>query len=170
MRIAREMTTEGALGVLVLSFLLMGLAAVGAAVMIVLWQPKAEEAATEAQRATEELELCRKQAMLQAATIASLRREVADYATKLGEQGREIARLMALVKQHEATLASLREEVHRHADTLASSTDTGQFRSLRALIVKELHPDHTPEGSVDRALRAEVFKAVWPKIEEIAGR
>jgi hypothetical protein len=46
----------------------------------------------------------------------------------------------------------------------------GQFRRLRALIVKELHPDHAPADSVDRALRAEVFKAIWPKIEALADR
>ncbi|MBV9778183.1 MAG: hypothetical protein JO143_14175 [Acetobacteraceae bacterium] len=42
-----------------------------------------------------------------------------------------------------------------------------QFRRLRALILKELHSDHAPAGSVDRAIRAEIFKVMGPKIEAI---
>jgi hypothetical protein len=38
------------------------------------------------------------------------------------------------------------------------------FRQLRALVMKELHPDNAPAG-MDRVVRQEVFKAIWPKIE-----
>jgi len=30
-----------------------------------------------------------------------------------------------------------------------------------------LHSDHAPAGSVDRAIRAEIFKVMGPKIEAI---
>jgi hypothetical protein len=42
------------------------------------------------------------------------------------------------------------------------------FRKLRALIIKELHPDYAPADSVDRALRAEAFKVIWSKIEALS--
>jgi hypothetical protein len=49
----------------------------------------------------------------------------------------------------------------------ATAEPDGPFRRLLALIVKELHPDHAPPESGDRALRAEVFKAIWPKIQAL---
>jgi hypothetical protein len=62
------------------------------------------------------------------------------------------------------------EEPATHAAPRSEHSDQeGQYRRLRALIVKELHPDHAPADSVDRAIRAEVFKAIWPKIEAIRG-
>ena len=61
--------------------------------------------------------------------------------------------------------------LERGTDAGTGGTDAaGQFRRLRALLVKELHPDHAAAGSVDGAIRAEVFKVLWPKIEAIAGR
>lgn len=51
----------------------------------------------------------------------------------------------------------------------ASSDADRRFRALRALIVKELHPDHAPGSGTDRAIRTEVFKALWPKVEAIGG-
>ena len=50
------------------------------------------------------------------------------------------------------------------------SRPDSQFRRLRALIVRELHPDHAPADSIDRAVRAEIFKVIWPKIEAITSR
>jgi hypothetical protein len=54
--------------------------------------------------------------------------------------------------------------------TYASAADQNsgqQYRRLRALILRELHPDHAPAGTVDWALRGELFKVIWPKVEEI---
>jgi hypothetical protein len=44
--------------------------------------------------------------------------------------------------------------------------DIGKFRRLRAVVVKELHPDHAPNGQ--RAIRTEIFKRIYPQMEEIA--
>lgn len=32
---------------------------------------------------------------------------------------------------------------------------------------KELHADHVPTGSIEQAVRAEIFKVVWPKLGKI---
>jgi hypothetical protein len=108
---------------------------------------------------TEELRLSRALAEQQAATIKTLREQVNYNANVMGEQGREIGRLVALVQQQAANTAAP-----------TSSPDDGRFRNLRALILREMHPDHAPAGSVDGAIRAEVFKTLWPKIEAITGK
>ncbi len=196
-------------------------------------QPAPERRAGPAAHHSDELRVCQTLAARQAATITSLRKELARSAASMGMQGTEIGRLMALVRQQEgqirtlqqgnagpaahpeqvpeaaaARIAELDAEVAdlkgrwSRAETSASkhwgeigrlrmvvqqqeakiralqegaaapsaSTDRGHFRQLKALIVKELHPDHAPADSVDRALRTEVFKLLWPKIEAITDR
>lgn len=50
----------------------------------------------------------------------------------------------------------------------ASNDSDDKFRRLRAVIASELHPDHAPAGSIDRALREAAFKVIWPKVEAVA--
>lgn len=49
---------------------------------------------------------------------------------------------------------------------LARATDSGKFDRLRRLLARELHPDHCPES--EKAVRAEIFKRLWPEVERIA--
>jgi hypothetical protein len=42
-----------------------------------------------------------------------------------------------------------------------------RFDSLRRLIAKELHPDFCTGSDIEKAVRAEFFKRVWHKVEEI---
>jgi hypothetical protein len=45
------------------------------------------------------------------------------------------------------------------------------FASLRALLIKTLHPDGAPQDSpVEMALRSDMFKAVWPEIIKIENK
>ena len=44
-----------------------------------------------------------------------------------------------------------------------------RFDMLRR-IAKELHPDFSTGGGLDKLLRAECFKKLWPEIERIAER
>jgi hypothetical protein len=88
--------------------------------------------------------------------------------------GNKLAKELAAAQEsakhwHQAYRRKL-EEQPTAAPPHASSEPDGQFRQLRALIVKELHPDHAPVDSVDRAIRAEVFKVIWPKIEAITDK
>ena len=42
-----------------------------------------------------------------------------------------------------------------------------RFKQLRALLARELHPDHSQTVGIERVIRSELFKVLWPKIEEI---
>jgi hypothetical protein len=55
----------------------------------------------------------------------------------------------------------------KDASTAGDQSSGQRYRRLRALILRELHPDHAPAGTIDWALRGELFKAIWPKVEEI---
>lgn len=50
---------------------------------------------------------------------------------------------------------------------LARATDGGKFDRLRRLLARELHPDHC-SGEIEKAVRAELFKRLWPEVERIA--
>jgi hypothetical protein len=45
-----------------------------------------------------------------------------------------------------------------------------RFDALRRLVAKELHPDFCNGGDIEKMLRAECFKRLWPEIERLAGR
>jgi hypothetical protein len=45
-----------------------------------------------------------------------------------------------------------------------------RFNILRRLVARELHPDHCIGGEIEKVVRAEFFKRLWPEIEQIAGR
>ena len=42
-----------------------------------------------------------------------------------------------------------------------------RFRRLRALIATEFHPDHVKASGLDKTVRQEIFKALWPKVQQI---
>jgi hypothetical protein len=52
---------------------------------------------------------------------------------------------------------------------LASRPETrdGRFDALRRLVAKELHPDFCDGGGLEKTLRAEFFKNLWPEIERL---
>ena len=45
-----------------------------------------------------------------------------------------------------------------------------RFDALRRIVVKELHPDACNGGQLEKLIRAECFKEVWPEIERLAER
>ena len=55
------------------------------------------------------------------------------------------------------------ETAHRR-----SKGDDSRFDALRRLIAKELHPDFCTGGQLEKLLRQECFKRLWPEIERIA--
>ena len=99
----------------------------------------------------------------QADEVSVLRRELSLTRARAEAAAAEITRLSAIVQQQAGQIEQLNEVVK----AAPSIEDGSQFRRLRALIVKELHPDYAAADSVDRAIRSEVFKAIWPKIEAI---
>jgi hypothetical protein len=42
-----------------------------------------------------------------------------------------------------------------------------QFKRLRALLASEFHPDHAKTDGIERLVRGEIFKTLWPKVQDI---
>jgi hypothetical protein len=42
-----------------------------------------------------------------------------------------------------------------------------RFRQLRALLASEFHPDHSKTDGIERIIRGEIFKTLWPKVQDI---
>ncbi len=49
----------------------------------------------------------------------------------------------------------------------AERADT-KFDQLRRLLAHEFHPDHAPTEGIEKIVRSEIFKGLWPKVEDIA--
>jgi hypothetical protein len=48
------------------------------------------------------------------------------------------------------------------------ATRDDRFDALRRLVARELHPDHCKGGDIEKTVRAEFFKRLWPEIERLA--
>jgi hypothetical protein len=46
-------------------------------------------------------------------------------------------------------------------------TRDDRFDALRRLVARELHPDHCAGGDIEKTVRAEFFKKLWPEIERL---
>jgi len=64
----------------------------------------------------------------------------------------------ANVKALKATLGELR----------GTGGDDKKFDELRRFLAREFHPDHSKSEGIEKILRAEMFKNIWPKVEDIA--
>ena len=49
-------------------------------------------------------------------------------------------------------------------------TRDDRFDALRRLVARELHPDHCMGGDIEKTVRAEFFKRLWPEIERLVER
>ena len=78
-------------------------------------------------------------------------------------------------QQAETQAARVREleAAMRATPATASEGDTNEqskFHRLRSLIATEFHPDHAAFEGAEKAIRAEIFKALWPKVLDIERR
>lgn len=74
--------------------------------------------------------------------------------------GRKSVALQKRVAELEGSLRTI------SGDAAAANHDA--FAKLRALVIKTLHPDAAPQDSAsERALRSDMFKAIWPEILKI---
>ena len=48
------------------------------------------------------------------------------------------------------------------------ATRDDRFDALRRLVARELHPDHCAGGDIEKTVRAEFFKKLWPEIERLS--
>jgi hypothetical protein len=46
-------------------------------------------------------------------------------------------------------------------------TRDDRFDALRRLVARELHPDHCTSSDIEKLIRAEFFKRLWPEIERL---
>jgi hypothetical protein len=107
---------------------------------------------------------------------------VEDLARRIDELEREEYALRAQVKRlQDAGKTVIAEREHWKSRALAAETlleserdrhASGQdrFDALRRLIAKELHPDFCTGGHLEKLMRQECFKKLWPEIEDIARR
>jgi hypothetical protein len=114
------------------------------------------------------------------------RKHVEENMAPEDEQGRRVAKLEEQVRAQNAsinrlraagkTIIAQREEWKSRAlnaeATLRRQHVTGndRFDALRRLVARELHPDHCMEGEIEKVVRAEFFKRLWPEIERISER
>ncbi len=71
-----------------------------------------------------------------------------------------------LAEQCKTRIAALETDLlqARGGDTTG---DGSRFGRLRRLIATEFHPDHAKHEGIEKLVRAEIFKTLWPKIEQI---
>ena len=50
------------------------------------------------------------------------------------------------------------------------ATRDDRFDALRRLVARELHPDFCTSGGIEKMIRAEFFKRLWPEIERLVER
>jgi hypothetical protein len=117
----------------------------------------------------------------QASTCESML--VGELGKRIGELEGEVCALKAkITRLHDAgkTVIAQREEWKTRAlsaeqnvvDLTAQAASRpeardGRFDALRRLIAKELHPDFCDGGGLEKTLRAEFFKKLWPEIERL---
>jgi hypothetical protein len=112
---------------------------------------------------------------------------IADMAARIAELEQEGHALRARIKRLQTagkTVIAQREEwksrsraaedeVKRLAAELSSRPTVkpdNRFDMLRRIIARELHPDFCTGGHLEKLMRQECFKKLWPQIEELAER
>ena len=86
---------------------------------------------------------------------------------RLRERGKEAVRQReGWERRALAAEAHVAQLANRGAKT--NGTDA-KFEELRRYLAREFHPDHVVGDGLEKMFRAEVFKKIWPKIEEISG-
>jgi|SRR5579863_2928769 len=85
----------------------------------------------------------------------------------------ELTRLRELDAIREDLASLLREEnqeLHRKLLAAEDALDNDRFRRVKVAISKALHPNNFAHDEHETALRAEIFKQLWPEIERIEKR
>jgi hypothetical protein len=108
-------------------------------------------------------------------SAASLNKRIQE----LEEEGRTLRASVKRLQNAGKTVITQREEWQTRALAAEDRLETERrrpmnpdkrFDALRRLIAKELHPDFSTDGDLDKLLRAEYFKKLWPEIERLVER
>jgi hypothetical protein len=65
---------------------------------------------------------------------------------------------------------ALAAEEHLETERTRRSKGADRFDALRRLVAKELHPDFCTGGDLEKLMRQECFKKLWPEIDRLAER
>ena len=65
---------------------------------------------------------------------------------------------------------ALAAEEHLETERTWRSKGADRFDALRRLVAKELHPDFCTGGDLEKLMRQECFKKLWPEIDRLAER
>jgi len=85
----------------------------------------------------------------------------------------ELTRLRELDSIREDIANLLREEneeLRQRLQAAENTPDNDRFRRVKVAISKALHPNNFAHDEHETALRAEIFKQLWPEIERIEKR
>ncbi len=87
-------------------------------------------------------------------------------ATHLRKAGRTI---IAQRKEWKARALSAEQKAADLTAQLANrqAMRDDRFEALRRLVARELHPDHCTSSDIEKLIRAEFFKRLWPEIERL---
>jgi hypothetical protein len=70
-----------------------------------------------------------------------------------------------VIAKWKARALSAEELLESERDRHAGGQD--RFDALRRLVAKELHPDFCTGGRLEKLMRQECFKKLWPEIERL---
>jgi hypothetical protein len=84
---------------------------------------------------------------------------------KLQESGKTV-----IAQREDWKARALAAEKRMEADRDLRSRRDDRFDALRRLVAKELHPDFCNGSELEKLIRAEFFKKLWPEIERLAER
>lgn len=99
--------------------------------------------------------------------------QCANLETRIQIMEGELTRLRELDAIREDLANLLREEnqeLHRKLLAAEEAPSQDRFRRAKVAISKALHPNNFSHDEQERAIRAEIFKQLWPEIERIEKR
>ena len=117
-----------------------------------------------------------------AANKPKTKESIADMAARIAELEQEGHALRARIKRLQTagkTVIAQREEWKSRslaaeelleAERNRCSKGNDRFDMLRRLVAKELHPDFCKGGHLEKLMRQECFKKLWPEIERLAAQ
>ena len=60
-----------------------------------------------------------------------------------------------------------RSAAEAHLEKLRASKMEARFDILRRLLAKKLHPDFCTGSNLEKVVRQEIFKVIWPKVDGV---
>ncbi len=90
---------------------------------------------------------------------------MADTETRFAELEIKYGELISSRQDAHMEILALKAEL---AEAKQFRETGGRFGRLKSLVIRELHPDGRPDaGIIERTVRIELFKNLWPEIEKI---